>query len=117
MLQFVLMAVLQMPGQLDLPQARPVPRMQVLPLPGGQASVERDGREISRYHFGPELYRPFLYPLDRAERQVADADGASPRSRTATAITTASGFRITMSAASPFGTMRRRARGGSSISG
>ncbi len=50
-------------GQVDLPAAKPVPRMQVIPLPGGQASIERDGQEISRYHFGPELRRPFLYPL------------------------------------------------------
>jgi hypothetical protein len=37
--------------------------MQVLPLPRGEASVEREGQEISRYHFGPDLFRPFLYPL------------------------------------------------------
>ncbi len=51
------------PCQIDLPSARPVPRMQVIPLPSGQASIERDGHEISRYWFGPELRRPFLYPL------------------------------------------------------
>jgi hypothetical protein len=51
------------PAQVDLPAAKPVPRMQVIPLPGGQASIERDGQEISRYHFGPELRRPFLFPL------------------------------------------------------
>ena len=50
-------------GQVELPAAKPLPRMQVIPLPGGQASVERDGVEISRYHFGPELRRPFLFPL------------------------------------------------------
>ena len=50
-------------GQVELPAAKPVPRMQVIPLPSGQASVERDGVEISRYHFGPELRRPFLFPL------------------------------------------------------
>jgi hypothetical protein len=54
---------LALSSQVDLPQAKAVPRMQVLPLPRGEASVERDGREISRYHFGPELFRPFLYPL------------------------------------------------------
>jgi hypothetical protein len=58
-----LLVVVLVPGQVELPHARPVPRMQVLPLPGGQASIERDGREISRYFFGPELRRPFLYPL------------------------------------------------------
>ena len=51
------------PAQVELPAARPVPAMQVLPLPGGQASVERDGREISRYWFDAELRRPFLFPL------------------------------------------------------
>lgn len=51
------------PGQVELPAAKPVPRMQVIPLPGGEARVERDGQEISRYHFGPELRRPFLFPL------------------------------------------------------
>jgi hypothetical protein len=50
-------------AQVELPAARAVPATQVIPLPGGQASVERDGREISRYHFGPELRRPFLFPL------------------------------------------------------
>jgi hypothetical protein len=51
------------PAQVDLPDAKPVPRMQVIPLPGGEASIERDGQEISRYHFGPGLRRPFLFPL------------------------------------------------------
>lgn len=50
-------------GQADLPAAKPVPRMQVLPLPEGQASIERDGVEISRYYFGRDLFRPFLFPL------------------------------------------------------
>jgi hypothetical protein len=49
--------------QVDLPAAKPVPRMQVLPLPGDEASVTRDGVEISRYYFGKDLHRPFLYPL------------------------------------------------------
>jgi hypothetical protein len=46
-----------------LPKARPVPRMQVLPLPHSEASVERDGQEIARYYFGSDLRRPFLYPI------------------------------------------------------
>jgi len=59
----LLFAVLPVLGQVDLPSARSVPHMQVLPLPALQASVTRDGREISRYYFGGEFYRPFLYPL------------------------------------------------------
>lgn len=58
-----LFVLLLAPGQVELPTAKPVPRMQVIPLPGGQASIERDGQEISRYWFGPDLRRPFLYPL------------------------------------------------------
>jgi Family of unknown function (DUF6807) len=50
-------------AQVNLPAAKPVPRMQVLPLPRDEASVTRDGEEISRYFFAKDLYRPFLYPL------------------------------------------------------
>lgn len=42
---------------------KPVPAMQVLPLPYDQASVEHRGKELTRFHFGPTLRRPFLYPL------------------------------------------------------
>lgn len=51
------------PGVPLLPTARPVPAMQVLPLPLAQASVLRQGQEIARYYFSSELRRPFLYPL------------------------------------------------------
>ncbi|HYW78328.1 MAG TPA: PmoA family protein [Thermoguttaceae bacterium] len=47
----------------ELPDAKPVPVMQVLPLPYDQASFEHDGRELTRYHFGPALKRPFWYPM------------------------------------------------------
>lgn len=46
-----------------LPDARPVPRVQVEPLPYGQASVLFEGREFARYHYDPSLRRPFVYPL------------------------------------------------------
>ncbi|WP_254507200.1 DUF6807 domain-containing protein [Anatilimnocola floriformis] len=42
---------------------QPVPTMQVLPLPQSQAAVEWDGKEISRYYFGADNRRTFLYPL------------------------------------------------------
>jgi hypothetical protein len=42
---------------------KPVPRMQVIPLPYHQASFQRDGTEIAGYHFGPNLHRPFIYPV------------------------------------------------------
>ncbi len=47
----------------DLPGAQPVPEVQVLPLPYGQASFEHLGRELTRFHFGAGLHRPFLYPV------------------------------------------------------
>jgi hypothetical protein len=37
--------------------------MQVIPLPYHQASFQRDGLEIARYHFGPALHRPFIFPV------------------------------------------------------
>jgi len=63
----ILLAVCPL-AQVDLPAAKPVPAVQVLPLPGNQASIEREGREIARYYFdtgkqGERLPRPFLYPL------------------------------------------------------
>ena len=42
---------------------KPVPRMQAVPQPYQQVSFQRDGKEIARYHFGPSLDRPFLFPL------------------------------------------------------
>src|ERR1041384_4958264 len=49
--------------QIPLPNARPVPAMQAVPLPYDQASLQRDGVELTRYHFSPALRRPFLYPI------------------------------------------------------
>jgi hypothetical protein len=61
-------ALTAVPGQVQEPPPAPppplpVPRMQVLPLPDEQASFQRDGAEITRYHFGKGLLRPFLYPV------------------------------------------------------
>src|SRR5688500_13275455 len=42
---------------------KPVPNMQTLPLPNHEISFQRDGHELTRYHFAPELRRPFLYPV------------------------------------------------------
>lgn len=40
-----------------------VPRLQAVPQPYHQLSFQRDGQEIARFHFGPELRRPFLFPI------------------------------------------------------
>lgn len=37
--------------------------MQVIPQPYHQTSFQRDGLEIARYHFGPSLHRPFIFPV------------------------------------------------------
>src|SRR4051812_3260553 len=43
---------------------RPVPRMQALPLPHHEISFQRDGVELTHFHFDPADKRPFLYPLN-----------------------------------------------------
>ena len=40
-----------------------VPMMQIIPMPYDQASFQRDGIELTRYHFGSTLHRPFLFPI------------------------------------------------------
>ncbi len=47
----------------EVPEVKPVPRLQVVPQAYEQASFQRDGVEITRYHFGAGLRRPFLFPL------------------------------------------------------
>ncbi|MCK4292056.1 MAG: PmoA family protein [Planctomycetes bacterium] len=51
------------PAQNAPPSPRPVPHLQVIPMPYSEASFQRDGVEIMRYHFGPGLHRPFLSPV------------------------------------------------------
>jgi hypothetical protein len=59
----LLLVVAPLCGQAAVSPPKPIPQMQVIPLPGGQASIERAGEEISRYYFGKDLHRPFLFPL------------------------------------------------------
>jgi hypothetical protein len=58
-----LLPILAALGAAELPDAKPVPTMQALPLPLNQISFQRSGIEIARYYFGPELRRPFIYPV------------------------------------------------------
>lgn len=51
------------PADPQLPDAQPVPSVQVVPLPYDQASFRLDDQELTRYHFGPSLRRPFLFPV------------------------------------------------------
>jgi hypothetical protein len=59
----VSLSVTAFAAEASLPQPKPVPRLQIVPMPYGQASFQRDGVEITRYHFGAGLHRPFLFPV------------------------------------------------------
>jgi hypothetical protein len=37
--------------------------MQPVPLPNAEISLQRDSAEIARYHYGPTLHRPFVFPI------------------------------------------------------
>ncbi len=50
-----------LPAQESSP--KPVPLMQAIPLPNQEISFQRDGRELARYYFGPDLNRPFVFPV------------------------------------------------------
>ena len=50
-------------GDGPLPDAKPVPEFQALPLPHHQVSLQRDGAELTRFHFDPGDRRPFWYPI------------------------------------------------------
>ncbi|OHB66487.1 MAG: hypothetical protein A2Y77_03145 [Planctomycetes bacterium RBG_13_62_9] len=47
----------------EIAEAKAVPRLQVVPQTYEQASFQREGVEITRYHFGAGLERPFLFPV------------------------------------------------------
>lgn len=46
-----------------LKDAKPVPKIQILPRPYDQASFMHGDRELTRAHWGKDLRRPFLYPI------------------------------------------------------
>ena len=50
-------------AQVALPNAKPIPQLQVLPHANSETAIERAGVELVRYHFGEKLPRPFLYPI------------------------------------------------------
>ncbi len=60
---FVSAATIAVAMAQDLPEPKPAPRLQVAPQAYKQASFQRDGVEITRYHFGAGLERPFLFPV------------------------------------------------------
>lgn len=58
-----LLSAVSSAGGASLAEPKPVPRLQVVPQAYEQASFQRDGVEITRYHFGAALERPFLFPV------------------------------------------------------
>lgn len=40
------------------------PRCELLPLPDHQVSFLHEGRQVTRWHFGPQYPRPFFYPFN-----------------------------------------------------
>ena len=59
----VLLVAAAAASETDLPEAKPVPDVQAIPLPNNEVSFQHLGRELTRYHFGPSLERPFWYPI------------------------------------------------------
>jgi len=49
--------------EIALPTAKPVPAAQAIPLPHHEVSLQRDGFELARFHFEPDAFRPFLFPV------------------------------------------------------
>lgn len=47
----------------QLPDAKPIPNVLAVPLPGHEVSFQLKGHELTRFHFDPSLKRPFWYPV------------------------------------------------------
>ncbi len=60
---FAILPAAAVANEAPRPEPKPVPRLQVVPQAYEQASFQRDGVEITRYHFGAGLHRPFLFPV------------------------------------------------------
>jgi len=50
-------------ADVPLPAAKPVPVAQAIPLPHHEVSFQRDGFELARFHFEPDAFRPFVFPV------------------------------------------------------
>lgn len=67
-LGFVLMVTTDVRGEPSpLPEAKAVPRVQVIPLPDFQASFQLEGRELTRFRFDPQSKRPFWHPVQTTQ--------------------------------------------------
>lgn len=54
----------------SLPSARPVPRVQAIPMPHHVTSFQLDGRELTACHYDPADRRVFWHPI-RASRDIS----------------------------------------------
>ena len=80
MISAPLLLVLLSTGQVELPAAKPVPRMQVIPLPAGRRASSATAGD-QPVLFWPRAAAAVSLSAHRSQRQVADADGPSPRSQ------------------------------------
>ncbi len=62
-LAVVLFSSTAVAAEVALPNAKPVPRVQAVPLAHSEVSFQREGVEIARYQFGADVARPFVFPL------------------------------------------------------
>jgi hypothetical protein len=60
---FFLCGLIVFAGELCAAESKTIPRLQIIPQPDDQAAFVRDDTEIARYHFGPTLRRPYVFPL------------------------------------------------------
>ena len=60
---FVLLALPALAEDTALPSAKPVPHMQVLPMPHAISSFQLDGKELTASHYNAADMRPFWYPI------------------------------------------------------
>ena len=51
------------PAPATRPDPKPVPPVQAVPQPYEQVSFQHEGAEVARYHYGPGLRRPFVFPV------------------------------------------------------
>lgn len=65
---FCLLLVLSSAGADTLPgSAKPIPRVQAVPLPHDVTSFQLDGRELTAIHYDPTDFRVFWYPIMTAK--------------------------------------------------
>lgn len=50
-------------ANISLPTAKPVPAAQAIPLPHHEVSLQRQGLELTRFHYEADGLRPFVYPV------------------------------------------------------